>query len=213
MRTILKTVLKTVRAGIFWGLIVLIATVIANRALGLIAWKNVLLWVIPFPVGLILGEGKVIVRWTVNIFRAVGLVIEQEKNPKVFIRPYVKYIDFYPEPLKGPDLDYIKVTLQWESALLYRVNITDIKGDFSIDGSHPADTLNSSQEICINPFTWEQPNLKPIIINVKRDSFETVKRMRQEKRGKGSFTIKLAVSLNGVNQTYDVNDGYMYVSY
>jgi hypothetical protein len=210
----MKETWKRIRADVLWVLGVIIVAVVINYFyVGLTGWKNIWLWVAPLLLGIVLGERRWIWRWIVNIILAAKILIREEDNPKEFVFPSIGHVDVFPR--QKIDLDYITINLNWTNILHKSVKITDIIGKVHINGSQPPDEFNYREPIVLEAHslpTNDKNITKNIIVDVKRDAFDAVKRMRQEKYGFGTMVIDLSLKLNNKDVTYSLYNQYQYVS-
>lgn len=208
----MKWPFKRIVTDVIWALVMLILAVVASwRLFALSGWENIGLYVGSILIGLVIPERRLVWMCIVNVFRAAKLLMEQKDDPKRFVWPYIRGIDFFPDPLKGTDLDYIKVTVCWRNALYYRVTVGRIKGEVNIDGSSPSDRFESDTEIVLAPFEEGPLNPVPITVTITRDALKTVKSMRTKRSGKGSFGISFSAQLNGIEAKYTLMERYRYV--
>lgn len=175
-----------------------------------INWHSAWSWVLGSVFGVIIGERHMFWRLIMGLIKAIRHIMEQESNPKKFVWPVIRDIDFFPEPIKGIDLDYIILKLGWVNTMSTKATIENISGEISIDGTYPPDEFTTKEAIKVPPYT-PLMNMGGIIIKPSGSLLPCIKNIRTRRFAKGSVKIDLSVDLNGRRYEDSLSESYKYV--
>lgn len=184
-------------------------TVIADRAGA--PWGARFGGIAFFVLGVVFSERHLLWRWVVNLIRVTNLFTRQEGAPEEFVKLVLEQADLYPDHLKPKEaVPYVRLWFVWDNRSFVDLAITDIRGDVSIEGHSPHDSLPPNiPDVKVEGF---QPQKAPdMAVNLSGDGLEIIQRLRQRGFGKANIAVKVNAKVNGRPASYEAFHTAFYV--